>query len=397
VSDGAGLAVAPPPASVLPRLATPDWRLILGCFIGSRLWLTLVGLVTLMVMPPQPAPNLGVASYAATLTDLYVRWDALWYVSIAEHGYSTIVPPFQGAGTISYAFYPLYPLAMWALGSVTGLSAAAAGLVISNASFLGALAVIYVLAEHWSGSRAVAGLAVALLCVVPQSFVFSAVYTESLFVLLTALSVLLFERRRYALAGVAAALGSASRSNGIFIVVYFGLAILRDRGLLGALRFWREPEAYMPIVLAPLGLFAFWWFCMLTTGDAFAQKSTMVHGWQWAFDWPWNNIVNQYRGTDFRFKYFMTLSLMMFAASLTLLRRRSWPLFGYCLACFILFWTGNLANSLLRYSLVLFPIFYGLALVLAPHVIVRRLVLAVFGLCGTLLMVLWAIGSIFVT
>mgnify|MGYP001088609942 FL=1 len=46
---------------------------------------------------------------------------------------------------------------------------------------------------------------------------------------------------------------------------------------------------------------------------------------------------------------------------------------------------------------MLFPIFYGLALVLAPHVIVRRLVLAVFGLCGTLLMVLWAIGSIFVT
>ena len=73
--------------------------------------------------------------------------------------------------------------------------------------------VIYILAEHWSRSRSVAGLTVALLCLVPQSFVFSAVYTESLFLLLTALSMLLFEQRRFALAGLTAALGSASRSN----------------------------------------------------------------------------------------------------------------------------------------------------------------------------------------
>jgi hypothetical protein len=386
------------PALPLPAAQTalrgPDWRLIIGLFVASRLWLTFIGLVTLHILPPLPAPNMGVDSYAATISDLYVRWDSLWYLLIAEHGYSTIVPPFQDPGHINYAFYPLYPLIMWGLSTITKLPAAICGLIVSNVSFLAALVVIYILAEHWSRSRSVAGLTVALLCLVPQSFVFSAVYTESLFLLLTALSMLLFEQRRFALAGLTAALGSASRSNGVFIVVYFGLALLRQRGLVGAFRVWRSPEAYLPIILAPLGLFAFWWFSMLTTGDAFAQKSTMVHGWHWVFDWPWQNIANRLLGYDFSAQYFIVASLVMFAASLLLLRRDTWPLFGYCFACFALFWTGSLANSLLRYAIVLFPIFYGAARVLAPHRIVTGLVLVVFSLGNTLLMVLWAVGSI---
>lgn len=395
MTETTGDATAAQPLAATSTLSARDWRLILACFIGSRLWLTLVGLVTLHFVPSSlPVPNMGVDSYAATVPDLYVRWDSLWYLLVAEHGYSTVVPPFQDPAHINYAFYPLYPLAIWALGSITTLPAAIAGLIISNASFLAALVVIFILAEHWSRSKPVAGLTVALLCIVPQSFVFSAVYTESLFLLLTALSMLLFERRNYALAGVVAALGSAARSNGVFIAVYFGLALLRERGLVGVFRIWRTPEAYLPIILAPLGLFAFWWFSMLTTGDAFAQKSTMVHGWQWVFDWPWNNIVNQLSGKDFHAQYFMVASLVLFAASLTLLRRETWPLFGYCLACFILFWTGSLANSLLRYALVLFPIFYGLARVLLPYRIATGLLLLLLGLFNTVLMALWAIGSI---
>ncbi len=89
---------------------------------------------------------------------------------------------------------------------------------------MGALFLLFALALRWSGDRVVARVAVVLLCVVPEGFIFSVVYTEALFILLTLASMLLFERKQNLLAGVCAGLGSAVRSNGVFIIVYFGLS-----------------------------------------------------------------------------------------------------------------------------------------------------------------------------
>jgi len=386
-------AVAALPADRSEQVAFRDAALIVGCFVLSRLLLTAVGLLLLRSGPPHIASLPAATSYAAALPDLYLRWDSFWYIGIAQQGYTTTTPPWVEAGSTAYAFYPLYPALMWAVGELTGWSSAVAGLVVSNVSLLAALFVIYALAWHWSADRTVAALTVILLSFAPEGFIFSAVYTESLFVLLTAGAMLAFERKQYLLAGVLAALGSASRSNGVFIALYFGLRLLRDDGLKSALHLWREPERYLPIVMAPLGLFAFWWFAMLTTGDAFAQKTSMVHGWHWAFDWPWSNVAHQLTGHGIRAAFLMGASLLALLASLTLLRRDSWPLFGYCLACFLLFWTGTLANSLLRYPIVLFPILFGLARSLANRPVVSPALLLIFVLSDSVLMALWAVGS----
>lgn len=345
-----------------------------------------VGAVTLVVMAPPGAP--------IHVTDLYLHWDSFWYVTLAEGGYSTNEP--MGPGQTNYAFYPLYPALMWLVAHATGMPAAMAGLVVSNASFLAALFVVLALAERWSGEKTVARLAVLLLCVVPEGFIFSVVYTESLFVLLTAASMLLFERRQHFLAGVCAGLGSAVRSNGIFIVVYFGLAILRERGLRDGLRFWHEPERYLPIVMAPIGLFAFWWISMLGVGDAFAQKSTVLHGWPWATDWPWANMVRHLTSGEPRDAFLLLASVAMFAASLTLLRRSTWPLFVYCAANFVLYWSGTSSNSLLRYTVALLPIYYGVALALAHRRVASGLLVAGCFAGGLVLTAWWVTNSTWV-
>lgn len=92
----------------------------------------------------------------------------------------------------------------------------------------------------------------------------------------------------------------------------------------------------------------------------------------------------------------MLASLVVFLGSLTLLRRWSWPLFAYCLANFLLFWAGTSPNSLLRYSIVLFPIYFGVAQALATRRLVAAIVL--FGcLAGEVMtMGLWAHGSVLV-
>lgn len=372
-----------------------DITVIVGCFVASRVLLTVVGILLLQSHPGTYNSPMQTYPIEASLPNLYVRWDSFWYLQMAQHGYSVLTTWLQ-PGATSYAFYPVYPALIWLVSTISGLSAEWSGVLVSNTSFLVALFVIFGLAEHWSADKAIAGLTVALLSFVPEGFIFSAVYTESIFLLLASSAMLLYERKQNALAGIVAALAAASRSNGILLVVYFGFTLLRERGLPGALRFWEQPERHLPIVIAPLGLFAFWWFAMLTTGDAFAQKSTMVHGWHWAVDLPWKNVIHHLLGPDARSSVLMGSSLVAFAASLTLLRRDGWVLFAYCLVNFLLFWTGNLSNSLLRYSIVLFPIFFGLSRVLAHRLVPAALTLFVFIGLDVLLMALWAVGHPFV-
>lgn len=388
MTDLAGGTTAPAMRRGVAGFAPSDAAVIVGAFLGTRLLLTAFGLVMLTIGPDK--------FYPAALPDLYVRWDSEWYLSLAQGGYSPAdLHPTQ-PGATNYAFYPLYPLLMWIVAHATGLSLAWAGVLISNLCFLGALFIVFALAEEWSGDRAVARVAVLLLCCVPEGFVFSAVYTESLFLLLTGASMLLFERRQYLAAGMCAALSSAVRSNGVLVVVYFGLSLLREGGFKRTLRFWDEPERYLPIVMAPLGLFGFWWMAMLTTGDAFAQASTAAHGWDWRSTWPWTNIVQRLTSTNLREFWPMAASLVVFAGSLTLLRRSNWPLFAYCLVNFLLFWTGTSPNSLLRYSIVLLPIYFGVARLIAPRPVVAMLLLGGCFAVETVMMLLWAHGSVLV-
>ena len=388
------IAIASAPTRIA-GVSVSDITMIVGCFVVSRVLLTVVGLVVLNGHPTTFPNPMQTHPFEASLPDLYVRWDSFWYLKLAEHGYS-MYSTWEQPGATPYGAYPLFPALMWLVGKATGLSLAMAGVVVSNVAFLMALFVVFALAQRWSSDKIVAGFTVALLSFVPESFIFSAVYTESVFLLLVSASMLLYDRKQNVLAGLTAAVAGLARSNGIFVIIYFGFTLLRERGLVGALRFWREPERHLPIILAPLGLFAFWWFAMATTGDAFAQKSTNVHGWHWAADLPWNNIIRHVTGTDVRSQSMMWGSLVAFAASFTLLRRDSWVLFVFCLANFLLFWTGTLSNSLIRYSIVLFPIYYGLSRTLAHRPIPILLLLAAFGVLNVLMMNLWALGHPFV-
>jgi Gpi18-like mannosyltransferase len=368
-------------ASFPPWTASWDGAVIVGLFVASRAFLLAVAAVALKVSPPPQAQGL--------FPDLFVRWDSLWYINLARSGYSTIEPTDQ-LGATNLAFYPTYPALIWLVGHLTGLSAAVAGILISNAAFLAALFVIYALGRQIGGSRLNALIAVLLISFVPQGFVFSAVYTESLFVLVTAASMLAYGRRHYVAAAVLAAIGSSIRSNGVFIAVWIGLEMVRKRGFPGALRFWEHPEEYLPAVAAPLGLLAFWWLCYFYTGDAFAQKSTVEFGWGWLPDWPWHGFVENliYGNTIERF--WVVSGLTAVALSFTLLLKGYWTLFIYCAVNFALYFSSTVPTSLLRYSIAIFPIYFGMAYYVRGPV---ALMLMPYLFLGGVMMVCWAQGA----
>ena len=115
------------------------------------------------------------------------RWDTGFYVSIAEEGYR-----YQGVPLPSVAFFPLYPLLMRAIGSLVG-DVVAAGIIISNVALLLATMLLYRLADR-SWGQAVAERTIWYFLIFPAAFFGTAVYSESLF-LLVAIGALYFARR----------------------------------------------------------------------------------------------------------------------------------------------------------------------------------------------------------
>lgn len=155
-----------------------------------------------------------------------VRWDAIWYLTIAQHGYqhSPALPD----------FFPLYPLLIRAL-SWSAVSAVVAGVLISLVAFWIGLELVYRLVDWDFGSRA-ATASVWLLALFPMSFFFSAVYTEALFLALSAGCLYLARREHWLWAGILGGCASATRSIGILLVVPLGVLYVEQ------LRSSRKPD-----------------------------------------------------------------------------------------------------------------------------------------------------------
>jgi len=146
----------------------------------------------------------------------WTLFDSIHYLGIAQSGYT----PFRAA------FFPFYPLLMRTLcgGSTNPNNLALAGVVISNLAFGGALWLLYLLTrDEWG--EAVARRAVWIEAFFPMVAFSAAVYTESLFLLLS-LGLFWFARRKaWVLCALCGVLAGLTRNSGPFLCV----ALLLDR------------------------------------------------------------------------------------------------------------------------------------------------------------------------
>jgi mannosyltransferase PIG-V len=135
-----------------------------------------------------------------SFTDVWARWDSVFFVRIAEHGYDHA----------SAAFYPLYPGLVAVLGRIFFGHYVLAGIVVSLAAALGAFLLLHRLAVHRLGEEG-AQRAVFYLAIFPMALFLQAVYSESLYLLLTVAAFAAAERRRFLGAGVACGLALLTR------------------------------------------------------------------------------------------------------------------------------------------------------------------------------------------
>ncbi|MFI1977341.1 MULTISPECIES: membrane protein [Streptomyces] len=202
--------------------------------------------------------GLGVLAIVAAATGkdglhrLKGRWDSVWYVRIAEHGYGYEVTLPNGDVHSDLAFFPLFPALERGLSAVLPVDAATAGLVVAWSAGLAAAWGIHRCGAFVGGERVGVLLAV-LWGVYPTAFVQSMAYTETLFTALAAWSLYAVLRGRWIVAGVLCAAAGLTRPTAAALIAAVGIAavvtVVRERRV--------SPGIVAGVLVAPLGWLAY--------------------------------------------------------------------------------------------------------------------------------------------
>lgn len=208
--------------------AVPGVAAAVPVFTATRLSVLFVGFLSVATVGFQSPPAFRVSTNEAV--NLGARWDSGWYLGIATHGYRWHP---ETRGQQNLAFFPAYPLLMRAGGFLLGplrLAGTAempnpaaarvllAGVAISLVAFLLALIHLFDLAQPDLGEAGARG-AIVLLATYPFAVFYSAVYTESLFLLGVAAAFLAARRRRWAVMGAWGLLVGLTRPNGCLLSI----------------------------------------------------------------------------------------------------------------------------------------------------------------------------------
>jgi Mannosyltransferase (PIG-V) len=215
----------------LPRSA--DLR-VARVFLAIRVGFWVGAAVTLIWSPIRnPADRPPFRAWFAlgdTLFNTFAQWDSQWFLHIARHGYDS---------KQATAFFPLYPLLVRGVAEVVRSDVVAAVLV-SLAAGTVAVVVLHKLARPLLAERGATDT-VLLVTLYPIAFVFTAAFSDALFLALALGAFLAATQRRPLLAGVLGGLACGTRLVGLALLPALAV-LLWDR---------RRPLALVPLILLP--------------------------------------------------------------------------------------------------------------------------------------------------
>jgi len=194
------------------------WRDALVCYLlsSSVCMLGLAAGPEFLPLQGGPWPN-------STEREPFANWDGEWYEKVARHGYE-----FNPHAQSSAAFFPAYPMAGKILASVTGLDVRWALFVVSHLCLAASFCVLGAYARLRFPKLPTSYQALVLLsfALLPVTFFFRMVYSESAFFLCVVLALYGMERcwPVVVVAGVAG-LATGIRPVGVALLVPLALHI----------------------------------------------------------------------------------------------------------------------------------------------------------------------------
>lgn len=325
------------------RLTPALQALVLILVAGS--FVTAVASLGYLLLPSRfsPSPYVPTPYHHNFLLWSAANFDGEHYLRIARDGYQTVL------GQSEYAFFPLLPLLLNLL-SRTGLDLYLAARLVTLASLWGFVTLVLIWAKRYLARPQ--GLAALILLSPGAIFLFS-IYTEPLFLLLTVLTFYFAQRKEWGKSLLATALATATRVNGIFLVVYL---------------FCQLPKGKPRALLGMSGLVAYMTYLYLQTGNPLAWYSAQA-GWGKATaTYPWTTLISYLQALTVNFVPDLTHLVVGFEVAVTViliyLLLRAWRDSRFDLAL-KLYLAGNLAlplatgslGSMPRFALTLFPLF----------------------------------------
>lgn len=243
-----------------------------------------------------------------SLDGLLQKWDARYYLEIAERGYFradvvTDVPVHER----TLAFFPGYPGLVRLVHEVTRLDIGAAAALVNVVAGIAMTAGVMVLAERMGAGRVAQIGSAVVVSAAPMSITYSMPYTEALFGALAVWSIVaLMDRRWWWAAGLIFLLGF-TRLTAVTMIGVFALVVL-----VYARRDWR---AWTALALTPWSLLGYLAWASAWTLDRGGYFGIQEAGWDSGFDfgratvvWVWEVLTTGEDGG-----YLLTVGVMIAA------------------------------------------------------------------------------------
>jgi hypothetical protein len=298
-------------------------------------------------------------------------WDGRWYLKIAAHGYPAHLIQ-EGDGS-RWAFFPAWPSAIRATSAITGLSLSNAAVFLAFAFGLTSVIAVWLAVREVFGP-VIADRSVLFYVFFPTAFVLSMGYTEGLFITAAGLCLYALHRRYWMMAAGAAIVGSLTRDVGVVLVLCVAMA--------AAPVIWKQRKVrpLVAVLVAPLGIVGFMAYAWARVGNPLAFLSA-EHFWAGAhFVWfraaPTalaDVLHGGLHGLVLPAALLASAALVFSYLGVTLLARMQsrggiiptyWWVFtiGALLTAFSPYYP----NSILRYTMVVFPLFVAFAWKVKP-------------------------------
>ncbi len=294
------------------------------------------------------------------------NFDGIHYLDISRKGYDLH----------QQAFFPFYPLLIKELAPVLAGKDLLAGFLLSNLSLLLLLFFFFklVLLDYEGKKEAVARRSLIFLLLFPTAFFFSAIYNESLFLLLTVVSFYSARKGKWFLAGITGALASYTGLVGVFIFP----ALLYE--------WWQQKSAtesklpglsFWPLFLIPLGLLNYLHAQPYFGAGRSGGKMILLY----QVFWRYGKMIMTTRADILYFTVWLELLTAIGFLCLIILSFRKKVRTSYLIFAALAYLAPTLSgtfSSLPRYVLVLFPCFIYLGTIKSR--VLSRSLLVIFGL-----------------
>ncbi len=350
---------------------------IILMILFSRIVLFFIGITSRHFLGPPE-------SLKETLLYVWAQWDAGWYHNIASSGYviDHTYNPYFG-DQVNYAFFPLYPTLM-KIFNVFFNDYTISGIFVSNLCFLVASIYLYKLSLFYFNKEKSFEV-VTYFVFFPASFLFSCVLTESLYLTFVLMCFYYAKKGNWLVVGIFGFFLALTRNMGVFIIVPLFLQYLISVNF----KLYKIKYNILYLLFIPFGFVLWGMYLYYLTGDFLMFKNVQV-SWDRISSNPISVLYHSINSGQFN-EVFWSIFVLAFSL-IILMNIKKIPVPYLIFAAYsLIIPLSTSVTSMIRYSIVIFPIYLSLAYMLENKYLKMMSIYLMLTLQG-LFMVFWSSG-----